>query len=62
MENTIHAPRQRKFTRDEYIGVWYVGYVDNTVEDVVKVIRKSDRARNKKKLTMWQRRSDEVAV
>lgn len=49
MENTIHAPRQRKFTRDEYIGVWYVGYVDNTVEDVVKVMRKSDRTRNKKK-------------
>ena len=49
MENTIHAPRQRKFTRDEYIGVWEVGYVDNTVEDVVKVMRKSDRTRNKKK-------------
>ena len=47
MENIIHAPRQRKFTRDEYICVWYVGYVDNTVEDV-KVMRKSDRTRNEK--------------
>ena len=43
------VPIKLTFTRDEYIGVWYVGYVDNTVEDVVKVMRKSDRTRNKKK-------------